>query len=64
MMTEKFGNVTCPECSHKQGMRIPNDVCIPFYKCNSCGSMIKAKESCCVFCEYGDTLCPVSIKRI
>ncbi len=61
-MATNFGNVTCPNCSKKQRMEIPTDKCIPFYKCTGCNQMIKAK-SCCVFCDYGDTLCPVSVKK-
>ncbi len=58
------GIVTCPECEHKQEMKIPDKMCIPFYKCDGCKELIKAKNSCCVFCDYGDKPCPFSNKHL
>lgn len=55
-----YGNITCPECGHIQRMKIPAGQCIPFYKCEACAKLIKAKDSCCVFCDYADKACPVS----
>ncbi len=53
--------LTCPYCSSKESAEIPNDSCVPFYKCKSCGEMIKAKEEdCCVFCSYGSEPCPLN----
>ena len=55
--------LTCPKCGHKQGEEMPTNACIPFYVCKQCGEMITPKEGdCCVFCSYGDRLCPVSVK--
>lgn len=62
MSVEKVGTLTCPRCGHKQGMEIPRDRCIPFYKCEGCGNIIAATGSCCVFCDYADTPCPVGEK--
>ena len=55
------GIITCPECSHKQEMEIPTNRCIAFYICDGCKKTISTtKSNCCVFCDYGDTPCPVS----
>jgi hypothetical protein len=54
------GNVACPECKHVQPMQIPSGSCQAFYKCEGCKKMISAKKTCCVFCDYGDRLCPVA----
>ena len=52
--------LTCPVCGSKETAAIPTDACVPFYKCESCGELIKAKEGeCCVFCSYGDQNCPL-----
>lgn len=57
------GMITCPKCGHKQEMDIPDNRCIAFYKCEGCGQLIKAEESCCVFCDYGDKPCPTGHKK-
>jgi len=57
---EIVGEITCPECSHKQPMTIPTTACQAFYKCESCEKVISAQKSCCVFCDYGDRKCPVA----
>jgi hypothetical protein len=58
-----IGNITCPECEHKQPMNIPDKSCQAFYKCESCEKIISAKKSCCVFCDYGDRKCPIAEKK-
>ena len=55
--------LTCPKCGHKQEGEIPLDACIPFYECKSCGQVISAEKSCCVFCDYGDKPCPVGAHK-
>ena len=51
--------LTCPQCGAKQGVEMPLNACQYFYKCTSCGAMLKPKEGeCCVFCSYADTQCP------
>ena len=55
------GTLTCPRCGHRQEMEIPQTSCIPFYLCQGCGETIQAR-SCCVFCDYADRPCPVSVK--
>jgi len=57
---EIVGNVTCPKCEYKQPMKIPTKSCQAFYVCEGCKEMISAKKTCCVFCDYGDRLCPVA----
>jgi hypothetical protein len=64
-MTEekRMGNVTCPECKYMQPMEIPTTSCQVFYTCEKCKKVISAKESCCVFCDYGDKKCPVAAEH-
>jgi len=52
--------VTCPECGQKDDMEIPTKSCQESYVCSHCGKTISAKESCCVFCDYGEGKCPAS----
>lgn len=55
--------LTCPKCGHKQVGSISNTSCVPFYVCESCKEIIKAKsEDCCVFCSYADKRCPLKKK--
>jgi glutaredoxin len=57
----EMGHLTCPECQHMQEAPIPTTSCVPFYKCEGCNKTIKATGGdCCVFCSYGDKLCPIS----
>jgi len=60
MEEELYGNVTCPECKHIQKMKIPTNMCMQSYSCDKCKNEIKAKDSCCVFCDYGDRKCPIA----
>ena len=51
--------LTCPKCHKLQSVKMPTDACQHFYKCQSCGEMLKPKEGdCCVFCSYADSKCP------
>ncbi len=51
--------VICPKCGAKQKAVMPTNACQHFYKCVSCGEMLKPKEGdCCVFCSYADSKCP------
>ncbi|MEK7281043.1 MAG: GDCCVxC domain-containing (seleno)protein [Chloroflexota bacterium] len=54
------GVLTCPRCGYKQEGEIPEEQCLPFYKCLGCGEIIAADQGCCIFCDYGDRPCPVS----
>lgn len=54
-----IATLTCPKCHKLQTVKMPTDACQNFYKCQSCGEMLKPKESdCCVFCSYADSKCP------
>ena len=55
-----MAELKCPECKCIIDIDIPENKCLPFFKCSGCGKTIKAKESCCVFCDYSDEKCPVS----
>lgn len=38
---------------------MPDDACLRFYDCPSCGARLRPREGdCCVFCSYGDRECP------
>lgn len=52
--------LTCPLCKAEKIAEMPNNSCVPFYKCEKCGKLIKAKlDDCCVFCSYGSSKCPL-----
>lgn len=58
-MTETQSVITCPECSHQQMEEMPTHACQFFYRCTSCGAVLRPKEGdCCVFCSYGSVPCP------
>lgn len=51
--------ITCPHCGFHQEESMPADVCIYFWKCQQCQTVIKPKAGdCCVFCSYGTVHCP------
>lgn len=51
--------IKCPKCFFEKEEKIPENVCLPFYVCSKCGTMLKPKQGdCCVFCSYGDVKCP------
>lgn len=51
--------ITCPECGNASTETMPVDACQYFWKCPSCDQTIRPKEGdCCVYCSYGDTVCP------
>lgn len=51
--------ITCPVCNAKARESMPEDACQYFYRCTSCGEMLKPiVGDCCVFCSYADVLCP------
>ena len=54
-----FSKLTCPECGHTEEQEMPENACVYFHTCSSCGVRLKAREGdCCVFCSYGDVPCP------
>jgi len=51
--------ITCPKCGFSREEEMPTDACQHFYKCTSCGEVLKPnKDDCCVFCSYADSKCP------
>jgi len=59
MKIELKSIITCPNCGHKKEKKMPIDACQYFYKCESCGIILKPKKGdCCVFCSYGSVACP------
>jgi hypothetical protein len=55
----EFSEITCPECGHTQGERMPTNACQFFYDCTGCGLILRPKSGdCCVFCSYGTVKCP------
>lgn len=63
--TKQSAMVKCPKCSHETELEVPQDVCLPAYKCEGCGELItipKDSENCCVVCEYSDDQCPMPNK--
>lgn len=51
--------LTCPVCRASAIERILTDRCAYFYECPSCHTVLKPKPGdCCVFCSFGDRLCP------
>jgi transcription elongation factor Elf1 len=51
--------LSCPECGHEVEETMPADSCQYFYQCPACGALLRPRAGeCCVFCSYGDQLCP------
>ena len=54
-----FSEITCPKCNFRKKEKMPADVCLLKYTCQSCRAELFPKEGdCCVFCSYGDYKCP------
>jgi hypothetical protein len=51
--------ITCPVCGTSSTEQMPTDACVYFFECTACRIMLKPKPGdCCVFCSYGDRICP------
>ena len=51
--------ITCPACGHRETETMPENACLWFYQCTSCGSeLTPLPGDCCVFCSYGTVACP------
>ena len=51
--------IKCPKCSFEKEEEMPTNGCQYFYTCTKCGETVKpTKGDCCVFCSYGDSVCP------
>ncbi|MBI1237570.1 MAG: hypothetical protein GC188_12880 [Alphaproteobacteria bacterium] len=57
---QPFSNVKCPSCGKiTEQVRMPENACIYFWDCPSCGDVIRPlPPDCCVFCSYGTVPCP------
>ena len=60
MTTITKGTLTCPRCGFKQESEMPTDACQFFHECVNCKTILKPLDGdCCVYCSFGDTLCPI-----
>jgi len=51
--------ITCPECGATKQEEMPTDACQFYYECTNCQAVLRPLDGdCCVFCSYGDTICP------
>ncbi len=56
--------ITCPKCGHQAHEPMPTDACVHFYQCPHCRALLSPKAGdCCVFCSYGNSLCPSRQRR-
>jgi hypothetical protein len=56
---EVVSRLTCPECGHESVETMPTNACVYFHECVGCGTLLRPKPGdCCVFCSFGDSLCP------
>lgn len=53
------GIITCPHCGAIASEPMPEDACLVFLACKTCGVVLRPKSGdCCVFCSYGSVPCP------
>jgi hypothetical protein len=51
--------LTCPACRATHSAPMPEDACLWAYVCPRCGiEHHPLPGDCCVFCSYGDRVCP------
>lgn len=51
--------ITCPTCGHQAVETMPAESCQIAYRCENCETVLRPLPGdCCVFCSYGDTVCP------
>lgn len=51
--------ITCPDCGASKTETMPTDAYWYFYRCETCGVMLRPLAGdCCVFCSYGTVRCP------
>jgi hypothetical protein len=56
---DRHSTIRCPRCGHAEREEMPMDACQFFYDCKNCGAVLHPLSGdCCVFCSYGDTVCP------
>lgn len=58
-LEQYLSEITCPQCGHKKTEIMPTDVCVIRYNCENCNTTLHPKDGdCCVFCSYGNKVCP------
>ncbi len=58
-MTETRVTLRCPRCGGEAKEEMPAGACVFFYECAHCGALLRPKPGdCCVYCSYGDRVCP------
>ncbi|MBI5120240.1 MAG: hypothetical protein HZA67_04500 [Rhodospirillales bacterium] len=51
--------LTCPSCRHRWAETMPDNACVQWSDCPSCGQRLTPKQGdCCVYCSYGSIPCP------
>ena len=56
---ELHSTLTCPHCGAASPHTMPEDACLWFFTCPSCGAELRPLPGdCCVFCSYGSVPCP------
>ena len=51
--------ITCPLCGTQACEAMPENACRYVYVCTGCAQRLRPRPGdCCVFCSYGDTVCP------
>ena len=51
--------LTCPDCGAASAQTMPEDACLWFFACPTCGAELRPLPGdCCVFCSYGSVPCP------
>lgn len=54
-----IGRITCPHCLTETAEVMPENACLYFFECPACHALLRPRPGdCCVFCSYGDTVCP------
>lgn len=51
--------ITCSKCGFSRIEAMPTDLCIWYWECPECGTLLRPKPGdCCVYCSYGSVPCP------
>lgn len=51
--------ITCPRCGARTREEMPDNACVHVFVCPNCEARLMPKPGdCCVFCSYGDEVCP------
>jgi hypothetical protein len=59
-----ISTVTCPHCGQAEQVLMPRYASKSYYQCPACQQVYQAKkESCCIFCSYGNIACPPAQER-